>query len=203
MHLVMSGIWTHNFSGDRSLIASTLLKWRTTIKVLFPKICTFYCQFNNMSFFSGIYLNPYSFLIILEVMVNISVILWRSVLLVKETGVPGENHWPAASHWRTLSHNVVSSTPYLRGVQRIFKDLGKQTMVIQKIYFYCINNLLTLWNNITKKLWHEKVALYHILTLKYQKSVHYLIQPDITLCNWPINDWHLWHEGNVRRWSHA
>jgi len=23
---------------------------------------------------------------------NISVILWRSVLLVKETGVPGENH---------------------------------------------------------------------------------------------------------------
>ena len=25
---------------------------------------------------------------------NISVILWRSVLLVEETGVPGENHWP-------------------------------------------------------------------------------------------------------------
>jgi len=29
---------------------------------------------------------------------NISVILWRSVLLVAETGVPGENHRPAASH---------------------------------------------------------------------------------------------------------
>jgi len=26
---------------------------------------------------------------------NISVILWRSVLLVVETGVPGENHQPA------------------------------------------------------------------------------------------------------------
>jgi len=25
---------------------------------------------------------------------NISVILWRSVLLVEETGVPGENHRP-------------------------------------------------------------------------------------------------------------
>ena len=36
---------------------------------------------------------------------NISVISWRSVLLVKETGVPGENHWPIASHWQTLSHN--------------------------------------------------------------------------------------------------
>jgi hypothetical protein len=29
---------------------------------------------------------------------NISVISWRSVLLVEETGVPGENHGPAASH---------------------------------------------------------------------------------------------------------
>ena len=27
---------------------------------------------------------------------NISVILWRSFLLVEETGVPGENHRPAA-----------------------------------------------------------------------------------------------------------
>jgi len=29
---------------------------------------------------------------------NISTVLWRSVLLVEETGVPGENHRPAASH---------------------------------------------------------------------------------------------------------
>ena len=29
---------------------------------------------------------------------NISVISWRSVLLVEETGVTGENHRPAASH---------------------------------------------------------------------------------------------------------
>ena len=38
---------------------------------------------------------------------NISFILWRSVLLVEETGGPGENHWPVASDWQTLSHNVV------------------------------------------------------------------------------------------------
>jgi len=42
---------------------------------------------------------------------NISTVLWRSVLLVEETGVPGENHRPAASHWQTLSHIFVSSTP--------------------------------------------------------------------------------------------
>jgi hypothetical protein len=29
---------------------------------------------------------------------NISVILWRSALLVEETKVPVENHQPAASH---------------------------------------------------------------------------------------------------------
>jgi hypothetical protein len=37
---------------------------------------------------------------------NISVISWRSILLVEETGGSGENHWPAVSHWQTLSHNV-------------------------------------------------------------------------------------------------
>ena len=36
---------------------------------------------------------------------NSSVILWRSVLLVEETG---ENHRPAASHWQTLSHIFMS-----------------------------------------------------------------------------------------------
>ena len=48
---------------------------------------------------------------------NISVILWRSVLLVEESGVPGENPRPAASHWQTSSTNVVSNTPRLSGIQ--------------------------------------------------------------------------------------
>jgi hypothetical protein len=33
---------------------------------------------------------------------NISVISWRLVLLVEETGVPGENHRPAARHLMSL-----------------------------------------------------------------------------------------------------
>jgi hypothetical protein len=32
--------------------------------------------------------------------------LWRSVLLVKETGGPGENQQPVTSHWQTLLYNV-------------------------------------------------------------------------------------------------
>jgi hypothetical protein len=46
---------------------------------------------------------------------NISVISWRSVLLVEETGVPAENHRPVASHWQTLSPNFVSSKSCLSG----------------------------------------------------------------------------------------
>jgi hypothetical protein len=42
---------------------------------------------------------------------NISVISWRSVVLMEETGIPEENYRPAASHRQTLSHNVVSRTP--------------------------------------------------------------------------------------------
>jgi hypothetical protein len=48
---------------------------------------------------------------------NISVISWRSVLLVEEIGVPGENHRHATSHGQTLSHNVVSSTPCISGIR--------------------------------------------------------------------------------------
>jgi hypothetical protein len=42
---------------------------------------------------------------------NMSVISWRSFLLVDEIGVPGENHRPVVSHWQTLPHKVVSSKP--------------------------------------------------------------------------------------------
>ena len=44
----------------------------------------------------------------------ISVISWRSVLLVEETG---GYHRPFASHWQTLLHYMVSSTHRLCGIQ--------------------------------------------------------------------------------------
>ena len=45
---------------------------------------------------------------------NISVISWKSVLLMEETG---ENHRPAASHWQTLSLNVVWVHLTMNGVR--------------------------------------------------------------------------------------
>jgi hypothetical protein len=40
----------------------------------------------------------FGFMVFYATFNNISVISWRSVLLVEESGVPGENHRPAASH---------------------------------------------------------------------------------------------------------
>jgi len=59
----------------------------------------------------------FRFMVFSTTFINISVISWRSVLLVEETRVPGEKHRPVTSNWQTLSHNVVSSTPRLRVIQ--------------------------------------------------------------------------------------
>ena len=42
---------------------------------------------------------------------NMSVMSWRSVQLVEETGLPEVNHISVACQSHSLSHNVVSSTP--------------------------------------------------------------------------------------------
>ena len=55
---------------------------------------------------------------------NISVISWRPVLLVEETGVPGENHQSAACHWQTLSQNGVSSTPRQSEIRHALETLN-------------------------------------------------------------------------------
>jgi hypothetical protein len=55
---------------------------------------------------------------------NISVIWYRSVLLVIATAARGRNHRPTASHWETLLHSEcpehLSSHPVLSGVRVMF-----------------------------------------------------------------------------------
>jgi hypothetical protein len=43
---------------------------------------------------------------------NISIIMWRSDLLLGETGVPGKHHGTASSFRQNLSYNVASSKPH-------------------------------------------------------------------------------------------
>ena len=45
---------------------------------------------------------------------NISVMSWRSDLLVEETGVPGENHWLVACYWQIVSHDKSGTPRYER-----------------------------------------------------------------------------------------
>jgi hypothetical protein len=83
----------------------------------YSQVCGQYIFWANSSLFV-----PHSWLLGYGVVFNatfnnISVILWRSVLLVEETGVPGENHPLSASHWQTLSYNVVSSLHHLNVVR--------------------------------------------------------------------------------------
>jgi hypothetical protein len=68
---------------------------------------------------------------------NISVISWRSVLLVEETR---ENHRPVASHWQTLSHNVVSSTPHHeRGSNSLIAQVVENQLFKKYIYIQVKN----------------------------------------------------------------
>ena len=73
------------------------------------KHATHYTSYAVDFFFGNLYRHKYIVCLMMfnATFNNISVISWRSVLLVEETRGPGENHRPVASHWQTLSHNVV------------------------------------------------------------------------------------------------
>ena len=69
---------------------------------------------------------------------NISSVLWRSVLLVEKTGGNGENNRLVASYWQTLLHNVVSSTPRLKGIRihNISGDICIEIIIFRNILPY-------------------------------------------------------------------
>jgi hypothetical protein len=83
---------------------------------------------------------------------NISVISWRSVLLLEETKVPGENHRLAATHRQSLLHNVVG---------RFFTDSDNVSESFVSIYFY--RNINLIWKRLNQA------------TLKFQSQSYFII----------------------------
>jgi hypothetical protein len=72
---------------------------------------------------------------------NMSVISWRSVLLVEETGIPEENHRPVASHWHSgmLTSIYTRYCDYVRSATS-FRELGIE------VNCHCIKYVVRLWN---------------------------------------------------------
>ena len=66
---------------------------------------------------------------------NISVILWRSVLLVEKTRVPGENHRPAASHWQSSCIGIRTHNVYHMGVKCQYKV---QSHLLNVFFFFLL-----------------------------------------------------------------
>jgi hypothetical protein len=73
---------------------------------------------------------------------NISVTLWRSVLLVEEPGVPGEIYRPAASNWQALSHNVVHGLSDLYTKRQPLQISKENTVQIEEVnllsFVFCV-----------------------------------------------------------------
>ena len=88
-------------------ILGKLFKLRSTYSVfsVLISICRRYRFVHIYSTFSHIGLGV-RVMVFKDTFNNISVISWRSVLLVEETRVPVENHRPAVSHLKTLSHKL-------------------------------------------------------------------------------------------------
>jgi len=101
---------------------------------------------------------------------NISVISWRSVLLVEETG---ENHGPVASHWYTFSHNFVSSTPRHYSLTWSRRNFLPADLSITIFYYI-------LWKQKFKQLWStipaistERRTTSNLKSLKLKKTMEF------------------------------
>ena len=115
---------------------------KSGLKILTEKLYCAYFLLNQLNEFLLVYVDGWFdwSMVFNATFNNISVISWRSVLRLEETGVLGENYRSVASHWQTLSHNVVSSTSPWTGFELI-------TLVV--IGIDCIDSFKSNYHTIT------------------------------------------------------
>jgi hypothetical protein len=91
----------------RALLDTTLCdevcQWLATARWFSPVILTLRENIHLSTGFGLVF-----FMVLNATFHNISLISWRSSLLVEGFGITGKNHRAVASHWQTSSHNVVS-----------------------------------------------------------------------------------------------
>jgi hypothetical protein len=115
---------------------SPLMLWvRISIRERRTTLCDPVCQWLTI----GLWISPALWILFVCLKVfsatfnNVSVISWRSVLLVEVTGGSGEIHRPIVSHWQIGSHNVVHLSPIEIRTHNISGDI-------------CNNILASVWS---------------------------------------------------------
>jgi hypothetical protein len=114
-----SPVWS-NLSRNRLIIIAIILLWNNSI------MCTSHKKRNRVRI-----------MVFNATFNNISVISWRSVLLVEEIAVPGGNHSRVTSHWQIwqIASQLITNTYRITAVMRQTLSLG-QAMILMVMYVY-------------------------------------------------------------------
>ena len=108
-------------------LASILLKWQCLhlSQIYWWPFCWYdnvcICQKNIVGHFVDL-------MVLNATFNNISVISWRSVLLVEETGGPGENQRPVASHWQSDKAKTAHRYGIMKILWKIYPQIVDLTM---------------------------------------------------------------------------
>jgi len=82
---------------------------------------------------------------------NISVLSWRLVSLVEDTGEPGENHRSVANYWQTLSHveiNIENTEGVIKNEQS--RETGNIGYTRRRKKTKQKHNTICVWHHSTK-----------------------------------------------------
>ena len=114
---------------------------------------------------------------------NISIISWRSVLLLEESGGPWENHRPVGSHWQIWSQNVVWLL-WWRHMLQLVITLLDETFV----FFYMKPNRI--WN-LNRSILYIK-SIYNSLLVNSQNgtNIKTFINDKDFVCYIMLNSYH-------------
>jgi hypothetical protein len=94
---------------------------------------------------------------------NISVISWRSDILVEETVEPGVNHRPTANHWQILSDKLASST--LRHARYSKSQFKWWYVLIEQV----VMNPTTIPSRRRLSMQNKEAWFYKLMVDKYMK----------------------------------
>ena len=94
---------------------------------------------------------------------NISVISWRSDLLVEETVEPGVNPRPTANHWQISSDKLASST--LRHVRHSKSQIKWWYVLIEQV----VVNATTIPSRPRLSMQNKETWFYKLMVDKYMK----------------------------------